>query len=489
MKSVALHNLGCKVNAYETDVMRQNLQENGYQIVPFVQKADIYIVNTCTVTNIADRKSRQMLHRARKNNPDAVIVAVGCYVQHEAEKRYAERKSMRGGEGGQDDAAENGALSLQAKELGADIIIGNNRKGQIVRILEEYFRDHEVRDHVIDIARTDEYEALTLTKPQEHRRVFLKIQDGCSQFCTYCAIPYARGRVRSRKPEEILSEARALVSGGCREVVLTGIHLSSYGLDFLGIRSADYRDAVRAGFLAELIERLAEIPELRRIRLGSLEPQIITEEFIQRLSKCKKLCPHFHLSLQSGSDTVLKRMNRHYRTEEFAKSVQILRKAFTRAAITTDIIVGFPGESEEEFAETKAFVRRIGFYEMHVFQYSKRAGTPAAVMEGQVPENIKAARSGELIGIGEELSEQYRARLIGKPMEILTEERKEIGGVWWLTGHTDDYVAAAVPEYVSEPNRIVRGVGDGLMMDGVQQVVRMAADDAGAGGWVPVHQA
>lgn len=488
MKSVALHNLGCKVNAYEMDVMRQNLQENGYQIVPFVQKADIYIINTCTVTNIADRKSRQMLHRARKNNPDAVIVAVGCYVQHEAENRYAAEKNMPERTGGQGVMTGNDALSLQAKELGADIIIGNNRKGQIVRILEEYFREHTVRDHVIDIADTDEYEALTLTKPQEHSRVFLKIQDGCNQFCTYCAIPYARGRVRSRKPEEVLSEARALVSGGCREIVLTGIHLSSYGLDFLGIRLADYRDAVKVGFLAELIERLAEIPELCRIRLGSLEPQIITEEFVQRLSKCKKLCPHFHLSLQSGSDTVLKRMNRHYRTEEFAKSVQILRKAFARAAITTDVIVGFPGESEEEFAETKAFVRRIGFYEMHVFQYSKRAGTPAAAMEGQISDNIKAARSGELIGIGKELSEQYRARLIGRPMEILTEERKKIGGVWFLTGHTDDYVAAAVPEYVSEPNRIVRGAGAELMMDGVQQIVRMAAD-SGDGGCAPVHPA
>lgn len=476
MKSVALHNLGCKVNAYEMDVMRQNLQENGYQIVPFVQKADIYIVNTCTVTNIADRKSRQMLHRARKKNPDAVIVAVGCYVQHEAENRYAADGKMRETADTQGGMAGKAVTTLQAEELDADIIIGNNRKGQIVRILEEYFRDHAVRDHVIEIAHTDEYEPLFLTKPQDHMRVFLKIQDGCNQFCTYCAIPYARGRVRSRRPEEIVSEARALAGGGCREIVLTGIHISSYGLDFLGIRSADYRDAVKAGFLTELIGQLAEIPGLCRIRLGSLEPQIVTEEFARRLSKCEKLCPHFHLSLQSGCDSVLKRMNRHYDTAEFERSVQILRKTFGRVAVTTDVIVGFPGETEEEFAETKAFVRRIGFYEMHVFQYSRRAGTPAAVMPGQIPENVKSARSAELIEIGERLSEQYRAELIGQPMELLTEERKEIGGVCWLVGHTDDYVTAAVPEHVSEPNRIVRGIGAELIKDGGQQIMLMTAD-------------
>lgn len=451
MKSVALHNLGCKVNAYEMDVMKQNLQENGYQIVPFVQKADIYIINTCTVTNIADRKSRQMLHRARKQNPQAVIVAVGCYVQHEAENKMSQ--------------------GLHAEEFGADIIIGNNRKGQIVRILEEYFAAHAVRDTVVDIAHTDEYEELTLTKPQDHVRAFLKIQDGCNQFCTYCAIPYARGRVRSRKQDSVLLEARALVDAGCREIVLTGIHLSSYGLDFLGIRSADYRDAAEAGFLAELIERLAEIPELYRIRLGSLEPQIITPELAQRLAGCKKLCPHFHLSLQSGSDTVLKRMNRHYDTERFTQSVEVLRKAFGRVAITTDVIVGFPGETKEEFAETRAYAERIGFYEMHVFKYSKREGTPAAVMKGQVPDSIKAGRSDELIAAAERLSEAYRMQYIGQPMEILTEECKEIGGERYLIGHTKDYVLAAVREGAAEPNRIVRGVGDRLITEGDLQVI------------------
>lgn len=457
MKSVALHNLGCKVNAYEMDVMRQNLQENGYEIVSFAQKADVYIVNTCTVTNIADRKSRQMLHRARKNNPAAVIVAVGCYVQHEAESQ----------------SAADDAPSLQAEALGADIIIGNNRKNQIVRILDEYFKSHAVQDNLIDIARTDEYERLFLKKPQEHTRAFLKIQDGCNQFCTYCAIPYARGRVRSREPGEVLSEARVLADAGCREIVLTGIHLSSYGLDFPGVRSADYRDAVKAGFLAELIGRLAEIPELARIRLGSLEPQIVTKEFAERLAGCEKLCPHFHLSLQSGSDTVLKRMNRRYTTEEFEGGVRILREAFDRVAITTDVIVGFPGETEEEFAATKVFAERVGFYEMHVFPYSKRAGTPAARMKDQISEHIKAERSKELIAIGEKLSGRYRAGLIGQKMEILTEEVKDIGGMRVLVGHTKDYVPAAVPEHASETNRIVCGVGERLLTEGGQQLVLM----------------
>lgn len=443
MKSVALHNLGCKVNTYEMDVMRQMLQENGYEIVPFVQKADIYIINTCTVTNIADRKSRQMLHRARKQNPQAVVVAVGCYVQ----------------------------TALHAEDLGADIIIGNNRKGQIVRILEEYFASHKAHDTVVDIAHTDEYEELALTKPQEHVRAFLKIQDGCNQFCTYCAIPLARGRVRSRKPESVLAEARALADAGCKELVLTGIHLSSYGLDFLGIRSADYRDAAKAGFLAKLVEQLAEIPGICRIRLGSLEPRIVTRELAERLAKCKKLCPHFHLSLQSGCDAVLKRMNRHYDTEYFAQSVKILREAFERAAVTTDVIVGFPGETEEEFAATKAYAERIGFYEMHVFKYSKREGTPAAVMEGQVPDSVKARRSDELIAVSDRLSEAYRAQYIGQPMEILTEEYKEIGGVRYLIGHTEDYVLAAVPEGEIQPNRIVRGVGERLLQDGGLQVI------------------
>ncbi|MCM1103182.1 MAG: tRNA (N(6)-L-threonylcarbamoyladenosine(37)-C(2))-methylthiotransferase MtaB [Clostridium sp.] len=456
MKSVALHNLGCKVNAYEMDVMRQMLQENGFLIVPFVQKADIYIINTCTVTNIADRKSRQMLHRARKQNPDAVIVAVGCYVQHEAENR-AEQKAGRAG--------------LQPEDLGADIIIGNNRKGQIVRILEEYFAQHEARDTVIDIAHTDEYEELVLTKPQEHVRAFLKIQDGCNQFCTYCAIPYARGRVRSRKIESVLMEARALAEAGCKELVLTGIHLSSYGLDFLGVRSADYRDAAKAGFLAKLIERLAAIPGVCRIRLGSLEPQIVTEAFAGRLAACDKLCPHFHLSLQSGCDTVLKRMNRHYDTERFAQSVQILRSAFAHAAVTTDVIVGFPGETEAEFAATKAYAERIGFYEMHVFKYSKRAGTPAALMENQVPDNVKAERSEELIAVAGRLSDAYRAQYIGQPMEILTEEHRRIGGVRYLVGHTKDYVLAAVPEGAAEPNQIVRGIGKEQVADGDLRVI------------------
>ncbi len=439
MKSVALHNLGCKVNAYETDVMRQSLEESGYRIVPFDQRADIYIVNTCTVTNIADRKSRQMLHRAKKQNPDAVVVAVGCYVQN----------------GGRD-VSEDAAV---------DLVVGNNRKGEIVRILEDYFAARSVCGTVIDIAGTEEYEDMRLRKISEHTRAYIKIQDGCNQFCTYCAIPLARGRVRSRRPESVLDEVRTLAEAGCREAVLTGIHLSSYGLDFLGVRSADYLDACRAGFLPELIERIAEIPGIERIRLGSLEPRIITPAFAERLSGCGKLCPHFHLSLQSGCDATLKRMNRHYDTARFEQSVALIRRCFGRAAVTTDVIVGFPGETEEEFAQTAAFLERICFYDMHVFKYSERAGTPAAAMKEQVPDAVRAARSELLIGLAERQSRAYREGCIGQPMEVLTEEYREIGGVRYAFGHTRDYVPAAVPAQDAALNELVRGTGERMLTE------------------------
>lgn len=446
MKSVALHNLGCKVNAYETDVMRQMLRENGYRIVDFDEKADIYIINTCSVTNIADRKSRQMLHRAKKQNPDAVVVAAGCYVQNNEK--------------------------AAAGDAGVDIVVGNNRKGEIVRILDEYFLSRGVRDAVIDIGAEDAYEDMMLKTPPDHTRAYVKIQDGCNQFCSYCAIPLARGRVRSRGAQSVLDEVRGLAVAGCREVVLTGIHLSSYGLDFLGVRSADYRDACKAGLLPELIERIAEIPQISRIRLGSLEPRIITEEFTGRLSACDKLCPHFHLSLQSGCDATLRRMNRHYDTAGFRRSVETLRKYFPRAAVTTDVIVGFPGETEEEFAQTVSFLEEICFYEMHVFKYSARAGTPAAAMDGQVPDAVRAQRSDRLIGLTKRQSKAYREAYIGRPAEILTEEFKEIGGALYAVGHTKDYVMAAVPPEGVKAGEIICGTGEKMLTDEIVSLRR-----------------
>ena len=367
MKNVALHNLGCKVNSYEIEVMQQKLQEKGYNIVPFDEVADIYIVNTCTVTNIADRKSRQMLHRARQLNPNAIVVAVGCYVQ-------TGREAIEG-----DDSI--------------DLAIGNNRKKDIVTILEEFLRERglevpaEGRDKtlhgttILDINHTDEYEEMTLRQTAEHTRAYIKIQDGCNQFCSYCAIPYARGRVRSRREEDVLEEIRGLVAAGFKEIVLTGIHISSYGIDFDGKKA--YSGESR---LIDLVERIHDLEGLERIRLGSLEPRIVRSEAVRRLSALPKVCPHFHLSLQSGSDTVLKRMNRHYTTGEYYTSVELLRRYFGQPAITTDIIVGFPGETEEEFAQTEAFLEKVCFYEMHIFKYSKREGTTAAAMPGQVPE-------------------------------------------------------------------------------------------------------
>ena len=339
MRTAALHNLGCKVNSYETEAMQQLLEEAGYEIVPFHEKADVYIINTCSVTNIADRKSRQMLHRAKKQNPDAVVVAAGCYVQAAAEELKA--------------------------DLAVDVIIGNNKKQDLLPILEEYFKDKSDSSHVIEISETHEYERLSIHKIADHTRAFLKIQDGCNQFCSYCIIPYTRGRVRSRRPDEVVAEVRELAAAGYQEVVLTGIHLSSYGVDF--------KEEEKKENLLSLIKQVHEVEGIRRIRLGSLEPRIITEEFAQALASMPKFCPHFHLSLQSGCDKTLKRMNRHYTTEEYAAGCEILRRYFDNPAITTDVIVGFPGETEEEFEETKAFLERIGFYEMHIFKYSRRA--------------------------------------------------------------------------------------------------------------------
>ena len=410
MKSVALHNLGCKVNGYEMDVMQQMLEDRGYQVVPFDKKADIYIVNTCTVTNIADRKSRQMLHRARKTNPQAVIVAVGCYVQTGGEEAL--------------------------RDTGIDLAVGNNRKKDLIPLLEEFLVQREKNKKpdktlsgksLIEIGREREYESMTLERTAEHTRAFIKIQDGCNQFCSYCIIPYARGRVRSRGREEILQEVRGLADAGYREVVLTGIHLSSYGLDFdeKGALSPD--GSFPHQRLLSLIREIQETRGIERIRLGSLEPRIITEDFVRELSVLSKLCPHFHLSLQSGCDSVLQRMNRKYTAGEYYNKVCMLRNYFDNPAITTDVIAGFPGETWEEFEDTRNFLEKTGFYELHVFKYSMRRNTAAASMPDQVPESVKAQRSNLLLELGQSLSAGYRKEHQHKKTAIMIEEEKEIG--------------------------------------------------------------
>lgn len=402
MKRAALHNLGCKVNAYETEAMQELLEQEGYEIVPFHEDADVYIINTCTVTNMADRKSRQMLHRAKKKNPDAVVVACGCYVQAK-----------------QDEIDES-----------IDIVVGNNRKKNIVEILAEYEASKEkqtVQKEVIDINHTDEYEELHLTKTAEHTRAYIKVQDGCNQFCSYCIIPFARGRVRSRSYDSVIAEVKKLAEGGYKEVVLTGIHLSSYGVD-------------TGENLLSLIQGVHEVSGIERIRLGSLEPRIITEEFVQAIAKLPKMCPHFHLSLQSGCDETLRRMNRRYTAEEYMDGCKLLRKYFDHPALTTDVIVGFPGETQEEFAASKAFVDQVDFYETHVFKYSRRQGTKAAAMENQIPETEKTRRSNELLELNKKKQKAYEERLIGTPQEVLMEEAVQIDGETWQVGHTKEYV-------------------------------------------------
>lgn len=457
MKSVALHNLGCKVNSYEIDVMQQMIRESGYKIVPFDDVADVYIINTCTVTNIADRKSRQMIHRARKNNPDAVVVAVGCYVQTAGEA-----------------IVQEGAV---------DIAVGNNRKKDIVSVLEEYWKNkataagslavQECSDgkrrgesgdcrkqtvvETIDIGAAKEYEEMQLTRTAGHTRAYIKIQDGCNQFCSYCIIPYARGRVRSRAEEDILREVQGIVEAGYREIVLTGIHISSYGIDRNGPE------------LLRLLTKLHETDGLDRIRLGSLEPRIVTEEFARAISAMPKICPHFHLSLQSGCDSVLARMNRHYTTGEYFQTTETLRKYYQNPAITTDVITGFPGETEEEFRMTEGFVRKVNFYEMHIFKYSKRQGTRAASMDCQLTEAEKGRRSAALAQAERQMSHAYRAGWQNRRAEVLLEETKEINGrVYWV-GHTPQYIKAAVEaeESVNLGNQIVTGSLNGFLEEDI----------------------
>ena len=399
MKKAALHNLGCKVNAYETEAMQELLEKNGYEIVPFKEGADVYVVNTCTVTNIADRKSRQMLHKARKMNPDAIVVATGCYVQTENHEV--------------DDCI--------------DIVIGNNKKKDIVEILKQYEEERGRTTDLIDIGHTKEYENLHLSHTGEHTRAYIKVQDGCNQFCSYCIIPYARGRVRSRAKEDVIEEVKTLAANGYKEVVLTGIHLSSYGVDI--------EDS-----LLSLILAVHEVDGIHRIRLGSLEPGIITEEFVRTISALPKVCPHFHLSLQSGCNATLRRMNRRYTAEEYAEKCQLLRKYFAHPALTTDVITGFPGETPEEFEESRAFVDSIDFYETHIFKYSRREGTKAAVMPDQVPEQIKAERSKVLIALSEEKQSRFEEELIETTQEVLMEEAIEREDGIWQIGHTKEYV-------------------------------------------------
>ena len=387
--------------------MKKVLEHAGYEIVPFQEGADIYVINTCTVTNIADRKSRQMLHRARKMNPDAVVVAAGCYVQAQAEK--------------------------QVIDPCIDIVLGNNKKQDLLTALQAYEEAHGDLREVIDINHTKEYENLHLTKQGEHTRAYIKVQDGCNQFCSYCIIPYARGRVRSRAKEDVVAEVTDLAKNGYQEVVLTGIHLSSYGIDF------ENEDN-----LLSLIRAVHEIEGIKRIRLGSLEPRIITEEFVQAIAALPKMCPHFHLSLQSGCNETLKRMNRRYTSEEFYEKCEILRKYFEKPALTTDVIVGFPQETEEEFETTYEFLKKICFYETHIFKYSKREGTKAAVMQGQIPEQIKAKRSARLIELGEKNRRAYEESFLGKTVEVLVEEKSDVNGKEMWTGHTKEYMKIAL---------------------------------------------
>ena len=427
-KRVALHNLGCKVNAYELEAMQEMLAGAGYEIVPFAPGADIYIINTCTVTNIADRKSRQMLHKARKMNPDAVVIAAGCYVQAQ--------KDM----GNVDDAI--------------DIVLGNNRKQDLLFILENYRKDQGQAKDVLDLDAPVEYESLKLSSTGEHTRAYLKVQDGCNQFCSYCIIPYVRGRVRSRKKEEILEEVVRLTDNGYQEFVLTGIHLSSYGIDC-------------GESLLSLIQAVHQIEGVRRIRLGSLEPRIITEEFAEALSRMPKICPHFHLSLQSGCDETLKRMNRRYTAGEYLEGCRILRRYFQDPALTTDVIVGFPQETEEEFEASRKMIETADFYETHIFKYSRRKGTRADRMEGQVPEQVKAERSRVLIAMGKEHQQRYMEKFLGQEVEILFEETAEIGGETWWIGHTREYLKAAAKSEKNLENQIKRGIVGGFAEEGV----------------------
>ena len=445
----ALHNLGCKVNQYETDAMENMLREAGFEIVPFTEKADVYVINTCSVTNMADRKSRQMIHRVHKLNPQAAIVAAGCYVQTSEEQAKADEA--------------------------IDIIIGNNQKTRLVEMLDKYFDEHPVDfnaananatnedklESLIDIRNSDEpYEKLTLKHTSEHTRAFIKVQDGCNQFCTYCIIPYARGAVRSREISDVVEEVTGLARDGYKEVVITGIHLSSYGMTENYNSNPDNSDK----FL-ELVKAVHDIDGIERIRFGSIEPQVVTDKLARELAFMPKICPHFHLSLQSGCDETLKRMNRHYTAAEYKAGCDILRKYFHNPAITTDVIVGFPGETEEEFAETKKYLEDIGFYEMHVFKYSKRQGTVAEKMPNQVPEQVKATRSDELLKLEVRMSNDFRRLYEGAEVEALLETPLDDDGDY-ITGYTREYIRVAIETSVLIEKAESLGISPAKIADG-----------------------
>ena len=430
-KKVALHNLGCKVNAYEVEAMQQLLEKAGYEIVPFTEGADVYLINTCTVTNIADRKSRQMLHKAKKMNPDAIVVAAGCYAQADTEK-----------------LKEDNAV---------DLILGNNQKTQIVEVLEEYEKEHSKQVQVIEINHTKEYEELSIEQTAEHVRAYIKVQDGCNQFCTYCIIPFARGRVRSRKIADVLREVETLASKGYKEVVLTGIHLSSYGVDF----SKEERES-----LLSLIQAVSKVEGIQRIRLGSLDPRIITEEFLEGIVATGKVCPHIHLSLQSGCNKTLKNMNRRYSAQEYAEKCELIRKYYPAPALTTDVIVGFPMETEEDFEESYEFVKNIHFYETHIFKYSRRHGTKAAAMDGQLTEAVKTQRSEKLLELHDIRAKEYEEAMIGKTIELLLEEEIEEDGKMWYVGHSREYVRAVIEKTEAhQVNDLVEAKVTGFVTD------------------------
>ncbi len=431
MKRAAVHNLGCKVNSYELDVMVQELKGAGYEMVSFEDPADVYIINTCSVTSIADRKSRQMLHRAKHRNPDAAVVAVGCYVETDRQK-------------------------LEEDPL-VDLCIGNNRKGSVARILADFLngtmREEETRDNLTD---RPAYEEMQLHTPGR-TRADVKIQDGCSQFCTYCIIPYARGRIRSRDPEDVIREVQGLAADGVREVVLTGIHISSYGKE---------KGLEPDRELLKLLRRLQLLAGIERIRLGSLEPRIITEEFAAGISGLSKVCPHFHLSLQSGCNETLRRMNRHYTAEEYYEGVERLRRVYDRPAITTDVIVGFQGETAEEFAVSRSFLEKVGFYEIHVFKYSVRRGTAAEHMPNPCTDEEKNERSNVLLELTARQARAYRESFIGQQEELLLEEKIVLDGAEYFTGHTMRYTQGAVPAEGHAEGELVRGTVTGLSSDG-----------------------
>lgn len=439
-KTAAFLSLGCKVNSYETEAMRSLFEKAGYTIVDFKDTADVYVVNTCTVTNIADRKSRQMLHQARKRNEKAVIAAVGCYVQ----------------------AAEEELL----RDSSVDLVVGNNIKSAIVEMVEHFKEDDRKPEAVTDASTQKDYEEMDVSSGMEKTRAFIKIQDGCNRFCSYCIIPYVRGRVRSRKEQDILSEIEKLADKGYKEFVLTGIHISSYGTDrsVAGINDGGQEEKMP---LAGLIRKIGAIPGIERIRVGSLEPRIITEEFAKEIAMVQQFCPHYHLSLQSGSDTVLARMNRKYTSEEFYEKILLLRKYFDHPAFTTDIIVGFPGETEEEFKETYEFVKKIGFSHIHVFKYSKRAGTKAAEMPAQIAEDVKHARSCQLIAGAEEMSKEYKALFVGRIEKILVEEELVLGGRTYQTGHNERYLKLAIESHEDLTNRIISAKVTGCLTEDI----------------------